>query len=115
MRASAKSKKISYGLSALFVIITSLGVAAIVYGEGLLVFNPLNLVAFVIGPFGVYTIIYALISRRDRLYYLSWGLIMSITGLSFALYELVNVIVLVGLLLILLSSLGLLEYWRRKE
>lgn len=114
MRKSVKSEKMSYDLGALFVFAISLGVAAIVYGGGFLAFDPLNLVAFIISPLGAYTLIYALKARGDYLYYLSWGLIMFIVGLSFALYRLVNVIVLFGLLLILLASIGLLEYWRRK-
>ncbi|MEM3383318.1 MAG: hypothetical protein QW698_04665 [Nitrososphaerales archaeon] len=109
-----KAKKMNYSLGALFVFAVSLGVAAIVYSGGFLAFDPLNLIAFIIIPLGAYTLIYALKVQRDYLYYLSWGLIMFILGLSFALYRLVNVIVLFGLLLILLASLGLLEYWRRK-
>lgn len=115
MRNHAKSEKTNYGLTALFVFITSMGVAAMVYGGGLLAFDPLNLIALVISPLGVYTLIYALRAQRDRLYYLSWGLIMLIVGLSLALHKLVNVIVFFGLLLILLASLGLLEHWGRKR
>lgn len=114
MGKSAKSKGANYGLGALFVFSISVGMALIAYGGGFLVFDPLNLIAFIISPLGAYTLIYALKTQRARLYYLSWGLIVFIAGLSFALYRLINVIVLFGFLLILLASLGLLEYWRRK-
>lgn len=114
MSKSVKSDKTSYGVGALFVFAASLGVAAIVYGGGFLIFDPLNLITFIISPLGAYTLLYALKVRGERLYYLSWGLIMLITGLSLALYRLINVMVLFGLLLILLASIGLFEYWRRK-
>ncbi|MEM1515205.1 MAG: hypothetical protein QXH24_04050 [Candidatus Bathyarchaeia archaeon] len=87
----------------------------IIYAGGFLIFDPLNLIACIISPLGAYTIIYALKTQRDYLYYLSLGLIVFIIGLSFALYRLVNVIVLFGLLLVLLAVLVLFEYWRRGD
>jgi len=109
-----KSDKSSYSVGVLFVFAISFGVAAIIYGAGFLAFDPLNLMAFIFSPLGIYTLIYALKLRRDRLYYLSWGLIMSVVGGSLALYRLINVVVLLGLLLIFLAAVGLLEYWRRR-
>lgn len=114
MVRSVKSERLNYGVGALLVSAISLGVAAVVYGGGFIEFDPLNLAACIVSPLGVYTIIYALRERRDRLYYLSWGLIMFIIGLSFALHRLVNVIMLFGLLLILLAAVVMLGYWRRR-
>ncbi|MEM1561965.1 MAG: hypothetical protein QXJ19_03455 [Candidatus Bathyarchaeia archaeon] len=110
-----KYRELDYGVGAFIVFAISLGLAAIVYGGGFLAFNLLNLVAWIIIPLGAYTVAYALRVRKDYLYYMSWGLIMLISGLSFALYKLMNVIVLIGLLLIILAVSGLLAYWRSGE
>ncbi|MEM2272824.1 MAG: hypothetical protein QXX56_01235 [Candidatus Bathyarchaeia archaeon] len=115
MKRFVKTERIDYGAGALFVFAVSFGVMAIMYGGGFLIVDPLKLIAFVISPFGAYTFIYSLMIQRDRPYYLSWGLIMFITGLSFAFYDLINMLVLFGLLLILPAATGLLEYWRRKK
>lgn len=112
MKRPIKSGRLDYGVGMLIVFAMSLGVAAIMYGLGFLAFDPLNLVTCIISPLGAYTLVYALRVRKDYLYYLSWGLMMFITGLSIALYRLVNIIALFGLLLILLAVVGLLEYWR---
>lgn len=109
-----KSEEQSYGIGALIVFAISLGFAAIFYGGGILVFEPLNLLAWALGPLGAYTVLYALRVRRDSLYYLSWGLIMLTIGLASALYNVVSVIVLFGLLIIVLAVISLLAYWRRK-
>lgn len=114
MDRHAKSERQNYGVGALIVFAISLGFAAILYGGGILVFEPLNLIAWVFGPLGVYTILYALKVRRDSLYYLSWGLIMLTMGLASTLYNVVSVMVLFGLLIIVLAVIGLLAYWRRK-
>lgn len=114
MKRLVKCRESDYGVGVFTVSAISLGLAAIVYGGGLLAFNPLNLIAWIISPLGAYTVAYALRVRKDYLYYMSWGLIMLISGLSFALYELINVIALIGLLLIILAALGLLAYWRGK-
>lgn len=113
MRKTVKSEKNSYGVGAIIIFVISLGVAVIIYAGGFLIFDPLNLVACVIIPLGAYTIAYALKTWRDYLYYLSWGLIIFIIGLSLALYRLVSIIMLFGLLLVLLAVLGLFGYWRR--
>lgn len=114
MGKSLRSKGQNYGVGALVVFTVSLGLAAIFYGGGFLIFEPLDLVAWALGPLGTYTVIYALKVRKDSLYYLSWGMIMLIIGLASALYNVVNIIILFGLLIILLAVAGLLAYWRRR-
>ncbi|MEM2820335.1 MAG: hypothetical protein QXF31_04080 [Candidatus Bathyarchaeia archaeon] len=114
MNRHVKSRGQGYGIGALIVFAISIGFAAILYGGGILIFEPLNLVAWALGPLGAYTVLYALRVRGDSLYYLSWGLIMLTVGLASALYNVVNVIVLFGLLIIALAVIGLLAYWRRR-
>jgi len=114
MSGKAKPKKFSYGVGAFAVFVISLGVAALSYGGGLLVFEPLGLVAWLLSPLGAYTVIYALRAREDVLYYTSWGLIMFAVGLASALYRVVDVVIILGILLIVLAVIGLVAYWRRK-
>jgi len=114
MSNNVKTKKISYDVGALTVFIISLGVAAVIYSAGLLVFEPLDLLVWALCPFGAYTVIYAFMARKDILYYASWGLIIFAIGLSSALYKMVNVVVIFGFLLIVLAVIGLIAYLRGK-
>lgn len=109
-----KSKKFSYGVGALATFVISLGIAAIIYGSGILVFDPIGLIAWVLGLLGAYTIIYSLRMREDTLYYMSWGLIMFAAGLASTFYNIVSPLVIFGLILIVLAIIGLIAYWRRR-
>lgn len=109
-----KSERLNYNVGAFVVFTVSLGIAAIVYGGGFLEFEPLNLIAWVLSPLGIYTAIYAFKTREDRFYYLAWGLVMLVFGLSSIVYKVMNIVVLFGLLLILLAVMGSITYWRRR-
>lgn len=113
MNSKIKAKRFGYGEGALVILALSLGTAAIIYGGGFLAFKPISLVAWVLGPLGTYTIIYALRSLEHSLYYASWGLIMVAIGLTSVLYEMVNPFVIFGLLLIILATMGLTAYGKR--
>ena len=115
MVSNKKFGKNGYGLGALIVFVASIGVASIVYGGGILIFEPVSLIAWVFGSLGAYTIIYALRMRGEFLYYLSWGLIMLDIGLASALYKTVNFLVMFGFLLIILVVIGSITYWRKKK
>jgi hypothetical protein len=114
MSDKVKPKKFSYGAGAFAVLIISLGVAILFYGGGLLTFEPLGLVAWLLSPLGAYTIIYAFKAGKDAFYYMSWGLIIFAAGIASALYKMVNVIIILGVLLIVLAVMGLAVYWRKK-
>lgn len=109
-----KSKRFSYGVGALVTFIISLGTAAIIYGSGIIAFDPIGLIAWVLSLLGAYTIIYALRMREDTFYYASWGLIMFAIGLASALYRVMSPLIIFGLLLIVLAIIGLIAYWRKK-
>ncbi|MCS7135768.1 MAG: hypothetical protein RMJ14_03330 [Nitrososphaerota archaeon] len=108
------SKNINYNVGALITILISVGVAAIIYGAGFLVFDPLlSLATWILVPLGAYTIVYALVRRKDAFYYTSWGLIMLAVGLALASYNITNPLIMFGALLIGLAIMGLIAYWRR--
>jgi len=114
MEKRVKSRETRYGAGALLILAISFGVAAIIYGGGILIFEPLGLLAWILGPLGAYTITYAVKAREDIFYYMSWGLILLTLGLTSALYKIVNPVILLGLLLIVLAVVGSIAYWRRK-
>lgn len=109
------SKRASYDVGALITILISAGVATIIYGAGFLIFDPLSLVAWILTPLGTYTIAYALIRRKDVLYYVLWGLIMLTIGLASVSYNIVNPLIMFGVLLIGLAIIGLVACWRRRK
>ncbi|MEM0456424.1 MAG: hypothetical protein QXP86_04635 [Nitrososphaerota archaeon] len=115
MNNRTTSKGISYGVGALVTTLISVGVVIILYGTGFLVFNLLSLMACILAPLGTYTIVYALIKRKDILYYISWGLIILTIGLASVSYNVMNPLVIFGVLLIGLAIIGLAAYWRRRE
>jgi hypothetical protein len=116
MKAQSSSRRsLSYGVGALAVLVASIGVAAVVYALSLITFNAYQIPAWVLGPWGLYTIIYALVTSRDFTYYLAWGTIIFAVALGSALYTLINPFVIFGILLIVLVIIGLAAYWRGKR
>lgn len=115
MELKSGRKVFDYGVGALAVLIASLGCAAVTYGLPLLAFNLLNLPAWIFGPLGVYTLVYAVISSKDSTYYLVWGSIMFAIALISALYTAVNPIVIIGVLAVVIAIMGILAYQRSKK
>lgn len=108
-------RSLGYGVGSLAVLVVSIGVAAVTYSVSLIPFNLLNIPAWILGPFGLYTIIYAFVTGRDLTYYLAWGTIMFAIGLASALYTMLNPFIVFGILLIILAVIGLAAYWRGKK
>lgn len=108
-------KRFSYGVGAIAVLAISIGVAAIVYGLGLLALDIYTLPAWIFGPLGVYTVIYSLMAGSESTYYLVWGTVMVAVALVSALYNRVSVFLVLGVLLIVLAVIGVLAYLRGKK
>jgi hypothetical protein len=108
-------RPLAYGVGSLAILVASIGVAVVVYGTSLISFNLLSVPAWIFGPWGVYTIVYAFATSRDFAYYLTWGTIMFVIALASALYAVMNPLVMVGILLIILAIIGVATYWRGRR
>lgn len=97
-----------YGVGALAVLASSTGLALMIYGSGLLEFDIINVPSWIFGPFGAYTLIYGIVSRRDPFYYSLWGVLMLAVALAFALHAVVNPAIVAGVALIVIAILGLM-------
>ena len=102
------SRVFSYNVGAVIILTLSLGIAAIVFGGGFLIFSPFTLIAWLSGPFGAYTLIYAAVSKEGNRYF--WGLIYLAIASASLFYDVVNPIVVLGVLLIALAVVGSLAY-----
>ncbi|MEM2164936.1 MAG: hypothetical protein QW374_03400 [Candidatus Bathyarchaeia archaeon] len=110
MIVKAESKELEYKIGALLILASSIGVASIVYSIGILSFDIVDIVSWILGPLGVYTIFYGLWFNRDRFFHICWGLFMLALALSSALYPLVHPLTILGLLLIVLAIIGFSTY-----
>ena len=94
-------------------IAVSIAAALIIYGIGLIPFNLWHILAWLFGPLGVYTVIYALIKSREPTYHLVWGAVtISIASIT---YNVLNPIVVLGSLILVIVVIGLLRYWRGRK
>jgi uncharacterized protein (DUF2062 family) len=98
----------NYSVGAVITLALSIGVAAIVFGGGFLLFNPFTFIAWLSGPFGVYTLIYAAVSKEGNRYF--WSLIYLAIAAASLFHDVVNPIVVGGALLIALAVIGVLAY-----
>ncbi|MEM2739924.1 MAG: hypothetical protein QXQ29_03900 [Candidatus Bathyarchaeia archaeon] len=110
MPGDARSTRLEYTAGALVILLSSIGVASTVYSIGVLSFDMLDLVFWILGPLGVYTVFYGLWFRRDRLFHLCWGLVMLAIALSSILYPSVHPLTILGLLLVVLAIIGFSAY-----
>jgi len=108
-------KTLGFGVGGLAVVFASMGVAAIVYGTGIMSFNPYNILAWLFGPLGVYTVVHSLATAIDSTYYLVWGTIMLAVAVVSGFYDRMSVFLVIGVLLIVLVIIGLAGYWRSNK
>lgn len=110
-----ETKMISYGVGATAVVAISIGLAAIIYGMGLLKFDLYVLPAWILGPLGVYTAVYSLAASRESTYYLVWGIVMLALASISALYSVTYVLPILGVLIIVLAVIGVIAHMRGKR
>jgi hypothetical protein len=109
------SKAFDYNVGAVAVILISMGVAAVVYSLALIPFDFYGLFAWIFGPWGVFTIAYSLVSKRDSTYYLVWGSVLTAVGVIAASYNWMSIPIVLGILVIVLAVIGVLAYWRSRK
>ena len=110
-----ESKGLDYNVGAVAVIVISLGVAAIVYGLQLIPFDLINIFAWILGPWGLFTVVYSFTSNKDTTYYLVWGTIMVAISVIAASYSVMPIFIVLGILVIVLAVIGVLAYWRSRK
>jgi hypothetical protein len=108
-------KQFSYGVGALAVLVISIGVAAIIYSLGILIFNAYNLVAWIVGPWGVYTVVYSFVAKGELTYYLVWGTVMVAIGIISGFYNFIPAMLVLGVLLIALAVIGVASYLKGRK
>ncbi len=104
------SRGFNYNVGAAITLALSIGVAAIVFGGGFFPFNPFTFIAWLSGPFGVYTLIYAMVSKEANRYF--WSLIYLAIAASSLFYDVVSPVVVGGALLVALAVLAILAYMK---
>ncbi len=107
-------RNLNYGVGALITVVISLGSAAIAYGGGLIVYDVRHFPAWILGPLGVYSLIYALASR-EILYYSAWGMVLLIMAIVSALYKVVNMLVTIGVIMVAVGIVAAIAYVRESK
>ena len=112
---TTSQKPFDYGVGALIVLVISVGVAAIVYSLAFLPFAFLNIPAWIFGPLGLYTIAYSSIAGKDSTYFMVWGTVMVAVALIFGFYNVVNPVVILGVLAIFIAVIGIIAFQRSRK
>ena len=107
-------KQFSYGVGAIAILAISLALALIMYGLALLPYDFFNLLAWIFGPWGVYTVAYSLMAGRESTYYLVWGTIMVAVAIFGSFYRVLPWFLVFGILVIVLAVIGIIAYMKGK-
>jgi hypothetical protein len=108
------TKHFSYGVGAIAVLAISLALALIMYGLALVPYDFFNLLAWIFGPWGVYTVAYSLIAGRESTYYLVGGAVMVAIAIFGGFYSIVPWFLVLGMLVIVLAVIGVIAYMKGK-
>ena len=111
----AERKVFDYNVGALVILVISIGLAVVVYGMNMIPLDIFNIPAWLLGPLGVYTILFSFRAGKEATYYMVWGVIMFAVAATSAFYSVVNPFVVLGILLIVIAVIGIVAYWRSKK
>ena len=109
-----EARRFSYGVGAIAVLAISLAVALMSYGLALFPFDFFNLLGWIFGPLGIYTVIYSFLAGNQSTYYLVWGAILTAVGIVGIFYSIVPWYLVVGILVIMLAVIGVIAYMKGK-
>ena len=110
-----ETRMFNYGVGATAIVAISVGLAAIVYGLGLMSFDLFVLPAWILGPLGVYTAVYSLAAGKESTYFLVWGIVMLAMAFISAFYNVTYVLPILGVLVIILAVIGVIVHMRGKK
>ena len=113
--STSSRKPFDYGVGAVVILVVSVGVATIIYSLTLLPFDLLNIPAWIFGPIGVYTLAYSSIAGKESTYYGIWGVVMVAVAVILGFYNIVNPVVILGILAILIAIIGIIAYQRSRK
>ncbi|MEM3673698.1 MAG: hypothetical protein QW468_05720 [Candidatus Bathyarchaeia archaeon] len=113
-KMDAESKVFDYNIGAIVILVISTGLAAVIYGANIIPLNIFNILAWLFGPLGVYTIIFSFTASKEITYHLVWGIIMLTIAIASAFYSVLSIFVVLGILLIAIAVIGIVAYWRSK-
>ena len=108
------SRYFNYDIGALIIETISLGFAIIAYGGGLVPYDLFNLPAWILGPLGMYSLIYVLTNKKT-FYHFAWTMILLTAAVVSALYRLVNVAVVIGIFLVAIGAVAAMVYFRNSK
>ncbi|MGQ9625105.1 MAG: hypothetical protein ACUVT9_07025 [Candidatus Bathycorpusculaceae bacterium] len=111
---NTQRKVFDYNVGALVILVISVGLAVAVYGAKIIPLDILNIPAWLLGPLGVYTVIFSFTASKEATYHLVWGIIMFAIATASAFYNMLNTFVVLGILLIVIAVIGIVAYWRSK-
>ncbi|MEM3696012.1 MAG: hypothetical protein QXQ94_00715 [Candidatus Bathyarchaeia archaeon] len=112
---NAERKVLDYNVGALVILVISVGLAVVVYSVNIIPLDIFNIPAWLLGPLGVYTIVFSFMAGKESTYYLVWGVIMFAIAAASAFYNVVNTFVILGIFLIVVAVIGIVAYWRSKK
>lgn len=107
-------KRLSYSTGAFITLFIAIGIAALAYGGKYIPFFPLHLIAWIMFPLGVYSLIYMFISG-EVIFYLGLSSIMLAIAAGSILYNITNIFNILGVLLITLALIGLLAIKKARK
>ncbi|MCS7118012.1 MAG: hypothetical protein NZ957_04410 [Thaumarchaeota archaeon] len=103
----------SFGTGALIAVVASIGVILVLTGSGLLRAELLSSAGVVLAVFGIYTIVFG-ITSKERFYYVLWGGVTLAVGLGLAASDVLNPVLVVGVILVFVAGVGAAAALRRR-
>lgn len=104
-------RALNYDIGLIITLCISVGSAIIAYAGGFVVYDVYNLPAWIFGPLGAYTLVYARV-RQEAFYYSAWGITLLAIAMMSAFYRLVNVVIMIGIFLIIVGVMAAIAYTR---
>ncbi|MDQ1279816.1 MAG: hypothetical protein QG670_1078 [Thermoproteota archaeon] len=107
-------RTLNYDVGIIITLTISVGSAIIAYAGGFVVYDVYNLPAWIFGPLGVYTLVYAY-TKKESSYFSAGGITFLAIAMMSMFYRLVNVVVMIGIFLIVVGVMATITYMREPK